>query len=588
MKKILLCLLFLTPSLFALSQGEALFDKVDACVVSIQHENAGGSGFIISEDGYILTNGHVISLMDRENPKDVAKRITVVLHDESKYQAQVIGFSLDPDIALIKIKPKTKLSTAVLADSQTARTGQECYAFGAPLGLKRTLTKGIISNTAQTSIGTFTKVIQTDAAINPGNSGGPLFNIDGEVIGVNTYGKQGSGLGFSIPINFAKTLVEHFKEYGYFRRAETPLIFTKAMTEELARVLNSPRGLFIDFVAPNSPAEKAGFKAADIIVGMNGEKVDGSSEEAFFDFNWEFVTQKVGSDTSLTIQRRQKDGSYKEIIISCKLVEDDPMPASGYQIGELLEINYPEVGMAVQRVTQYVQYIYNFPHMNGVRIAGLTKNKTAAKAGLYRNDFITELNGQKVRDDQHFKALMDKILIAQTKFLIFKVKRGNDEHKIPLRVHYPLKNRKILLVHNKDEYHEELIRRIQLSGAEITSISMIDKKATETEWDGIIISSQQTEQIPGITLLLAKAAENKTLLGLVGNAPVQLIHAPEFYKSKKFTMDKEKSAIALKADLFYTGKDNEIDGKLISTNAFDNQSIRQFIATFRAMASQAK
>ena len=248
MKKLLLCLLFLTPSLFALSQGEALFDKVDACVVSIQHENAGGSGFIISEDGYILTNGHVISLMDRENPKDVAKRITVVLHDESKYQAQVIGFSLDPDIALIKINPKTKLSTAILADSNSARTGQECYAFGAPLGLKRTLTKGIISNTAQTSIGTFTKVIQTDAAINPGNSGGPLFNINGEVIGVNTYAKSGSGLGFSIPINFAKTLVEHFKEYGYFRRAETPLIFTKAMTEELARVLNSPRGLFIDFV----------------------------------------------------------------------------------------------------------------------------------------------------------------------------------------------------------------------------------------------------------------------------------------------------------------------------------------------------
>ena len=173
MKKVLhLLVLFISPCIFALSQGEELFDKVNASVVSIQHENAGGSGFIISEDGYILTNGHVISLMDRENPKDVAKRITVVLHDESKYQAQVIGFSLDPDIALIKIKPKSKLSTATLADSTKARTGQECYAFGAPLGLKRTLTKGIISNTAQTSLGTFTKVIQTDAAINPGNSGG--------------------------------------------------------------------------------------------------------------------------------------------------------------------------------------------------------------------------------------------------------------------------------------------------------------------------------------------------------------------------------------------------------------------------------
>ncbi|MDD7985646.1 trypsin-like peptidase domain-containing protein [Lentisphaera marina] len=588
MKKILLCLLLLSHGLLALSQGEALFDKVDACVVSIQHENAGGSGFIISEDGYILTNGHVISLMDRENPKDVAKRITVVLHDESKYQAQVIGFSLDPDVALIKIKPKDKLSIASLADSKTTRTGQECYAFGAPLGLKRTLTKGIISNTAQTSIGTFTKVIQTDAAINPGNSGGPLFNIDGEVIGINTYAKSGSGLGFSIPINFAKTLVQHFKEYGYFKRAETPLIFTKAMTEELARVLKSPRGLFIDFVAPNSPAEKAGFKAGDIIVAMNGEEVDGSSEEAFFDFNWDFVTQRVGDDTSLSVQRRQNDGSYKKITITCQLVEDDPMPASGYQIGELLEINYPEVGMAVQRVTQYVQYIYNFPHMNGVRIAGLTKNKTAAKAGLYRNDFITELNGTKIKNDQNFKDLMDAKLIKQTKFLIFKVKRGNDTLSIPLRVHYPLKKRKILLVHNNDEYHKELIRRIQLSGAETTSVSMINQAITEKEWDGIIISSQQTAPIPGIEVLLTKAAENKTLLGLVGNAPVQLTQAPDFYKTKKFTMDKEKSDIALKADLFYTGKDNEIDGKLISTNAFDNQSIRQFIATFRAMASQAK
>lgn len=159
--------------------GAILFKKVDPSVVAIQHEKAGGSGFIISADGYILTNGHVVSDADNEDPKAVAKLITVVLSNEKKYKAKVIGLCLDPDVALIKIEPESSLPIVEFADISAVKTGQKSYAIGMPVGHKRTLTGGIISNIANTELGTFTSVIQTDAAINPGNSGGPLFNEQG-------------------------------------------------------------------------------------------------------------------------------------------------------------------------------------------------------------------------------------------------------------------------------------------------------------------------------------------------------------------------------------------------------------------------
>ena len=194
------------------SVGEALFRKVDHSVVMISHELALGSGFILTPDGTIMTNGHVVMAPDAEDPRDVAKRITVTLHNDRKYPARVIGHGLDPDVALIKIDlapGDEPLVPVALGDSDAVRTGQRCFAFGAPQGLKRTLTAGIVSNADRTDLNTYMPIFQMDSPINPGNSGGPLFSEQGEVIGINTYGGGGDGMGFAVPIHVAKVLREH-------------------------------------------------------------------------------------------------------------------------------------------------------------------------------------------------------------------------------------------------------------------------------------------------------------------------------------------------------------------------------------------
>ncbi|MEX2606817.1 MAG: trypsin-like peptidase domain-containing protein, partial [Kiritimatiellia bacterium] len=180
---------------------EEIMEKVDPSVVSIQHEKAGGTGFIISEDGHILTNGHVVMGDDPELPTEPARRITIILNDDRKYSARVLGFSLDPDVALLKIDSFTPLIPVEFADSREAAVGQRVFAVGTPVGLKRTFTSGILSNVRRTDLATETVVFQTDAAINSGNSGGPLFDRDGRVLGVNTYASRGqNNLGFTIPI----------------------------------------------------------------------------------------------------------------------------------------------------------------------------------------------------------------------------------------------------------------------------------------------------------------------------------------------------------------------------------------------------
>ncbi|MEK7450161.1 MAG: trypsin-like peptidase domain-containing protein, partial [Planctomycetota bacterium] len=278
--------------------GAVLFKKVDPTVVAIQHEEAGGSGFIIDPNGYIITNGHVVSSASRswwndqpEDPTETAKRITVVLSDERKFQAKVIGHSLDPDVALIKIETNEPLPIVVLGDSENVKAGQRSYAFGMPYGLKRTLTAGIVSNVDRTDLDTFTKVIQTDAPINPGNSGGPLFNEKGEVIGINTYGMWGEGLGFTIPINVAKVMKEHFIKYGKFKRAAFPFFILKEIDNDLAGVLGINEGILVDYVDPGSPADKSGLKNGDIIVALNNQPISASNRAGLKDAIWKFTTQ---------------------------------------------------------------------------------------------------------------------------------------------------------------------------------------------------------------------------------------------------------------------------------------------------------
>jgi S1-C subfamily serine protease len=147
---------------------DEIVKKVDAAVVCIMHEGACGSGFVISKDGYIISNGHVVQGTDSEEPLTPAKLITVITSDERKYRAKVIGFCMNPDVSLLKIEAESEMTPVEFGDSTSVKVGEKCFAVGAPLGLKRTYTSGILSSVDRTDLGTATKVFQTDAAINPG------------------------------------------------------------------------------------------------------------------------------------------------------------------------------------------------------------------------------------------------------------------------------------------------------------------------------------------------------------------------------------------------------------------------------------
>ncbi len=268
-----------------------------------------GSGFIISEDGYILTNNHVV---------EGADKITVNLKSGGKnYKAKVIGQDPDTDLALIKIKPETKLPALRFGDSEAARVGQWVVAIGNPFGLEHTVTSGIISAKGRViGAGPYDDFIQTDASINPGNSGGPLVNLDGEVVGVNTaIIASGQGIGFAIPSEIAKDVVAELKRNGSVKRGLLG-VNIQDVDENTAKALglNEAKGALVAQVSPNGPAEKAGFEVGDVVLEVNGEDVEGSRE----------LTRMIGAmrpGEKVKVEVFRKGGSKT---LSAKLATRDP------------------------------------------------------------------------------------------------------------------------------------------------------------------------------------------------------------------------------------------------------------------------
>ncbi|WP_425434296.1 Do family serine endopeptidase [Loktanella salsilacus] len=229
-----------------------------------------GSGFIVSKDGYIVTNNHVV---------DGAQTVKVTLSDDKEYDAEVIGVDPLTDIALIKIDTGADLPIVPWGDSNTVRPGDEALAIGNPFGLGGTVTSGIVSAVSRDiHSGPYDDYIQTDAAINKGNSGGPLFNADGEVIGVNTMifspGGGSVGIGFAVPSDLVQKVVADLQDDGTIARGWLG-VQIKPMTEEIASVLgyDSPKGAVIEDVSADSPAAKSGLKSGDIILTFAGKDI---------------------------------------------------------------------------------------------------------------------------------------------------------------------------------------------------------------------------------------------------------------------------------------------------------------------------
>lgn len=277
-----------------------------------QESSGSGSGIIITADGYILTNNHVIN---------GAKSIKVILNNSKEYDAKVIGSDVKTDIAVLKIEEKD-LNAATLGDSDLLEAGEKVVAIGNPLGqeLAGSLTQGIISalNRTLTVDDVTYKLIQTDAAINPGNSGGPLVNVYGEVIGINTVKVSASdveGLGFSIPINDAKPIIEDLINFGYVKGRPLIGLSVRYITQQEADYYGiACAGLYVVDVSNYSGAEKAGIKKGDVIIKCEGQEVKASE-----DLNNIRDKHKAGDTITLTVNR---DGTVTDVKV--ELTEDKP------------------------------------------------------------------------------------------------------------------------------------------------------------------------------------------------------------------------------------------------------------------------
>jgi serine protease Do len=380
-----------------------------------------GSGFIITEDGYILTNNHVVEDMDE---------IKVKLSDKEEYTARIVGRDPKIDVALIKIDTHKKLPTAVLGNSDNIEIGDWVIAIGNPFGLGHTVTAGIVSAKGRYGImpNSYEDFIQTDAAINPGNSGGPLINVKGEVIGINTaiyspqaaFGTPGNiGIGFAIPINMAKSVLAQLKEKGKVIRGWLGVMI-QPVTQEIAEAFNleSTMGALIAEVTKDSPAERAGLKRGDIIIEFDGKKI-----EDYHNLPSIVASTPVGKKAKIKIIR---DG--KEIELSV-IVAEMPPEVSGEEVAQ--ESASEEVGISVSDITRDIAEQYNIKEKEGVVVTDVVPGSMADMAGIQVGDLIVEVNRKQVKNSKEFHKELLKV--SKGKSVLFLIKRGNSTIYVALR-----------------------------------------------------------------------------------------------------------------------------------------------------------
>ncbi len=351
-----------------------------------------GSGFLISEDGFLITNHHVVN---------GAEQITVTLNDRRVFEAKVIGTDELSDVALLKIEAQG-LPSVAFGDSEDVRVGEWVLAIGSPFGLEFSAAAGIVSAKGRAVPGNMTNYvsfIQTDVAINQGNSGGPLFNLKGEVIGINSQILSSSGgsngVSFAIPSNVALNVVEQLRETGSVSRGLLGVLI-KDVDYALAEAFKMPRpyGAFVDEVQPGSPAEQGGVRNDDIIVAFNDREIQSSSQLPFY------VGQvRPGTRARLSIMR---DGELIEVPVTV-----GSLPGSG-----IAAVNAPveppranTLGLSVSELSQEAREVAG---ISGVRIDEISEGP-AASAGLQDGDVIVELNRTAVPDVEAFSNVIDAL-----------------------------------------------------------------------------------------------------------------------------------------------------------------------------------
>ncbi|MFQ5532421.1 MAG: DegQ family serine endoprotease [Candidatus Methylomirabilales bacterium] len=370
------------------------------------HTQGAGSGVIISRDGYILTNNHVV---------EGAQEVTVTLKDKEEYTARIVGRDPKTDLAVLKIDANEPLPVAAMGDSDESKVGDWVVAIGNPYGLSNTVTAGIVSAKGRAiGAGPYDDFIQTDASINPGNSGGPLFNMRGEVIGINTaIIPFGRGIGFAIPINMAKPLIPQLVATGEVTRGYLGVTI-QSITPELAKALNLEvkKGALVGDVVSESPAEKAGIRRGDVIVAFNDEAVKGAR-----DLPRMVAATPVGEGATITILR---DGTEHEIPVmvgkypsETAKSEDSTKPAKG------------KWGMMLKDLNPRIADKLGLTDDHGVAVAGVRRGSPADLAGIRQGDVILEVNRQPASSVKEVKELFAKAGDEETLLLLVKRDRGS-------------------------------------------------------------------------------------------------------------------------------------------------------------------
>ncbi len=365
-----------------------------------------GSGFIVSADGYILTNNHVV-----EN----ADEVTVTLLDQSEYKATVIGNDTKTDIALIKIKPKSKLTYVQLGDSAHLEVGEWVVAIGNPFGLGHTVTAGIVSAKGRIiGSGPYDDFIQTDASINPGNSGGPLFNLKGEVVGINTAIVQGGqGIGFATPIDMARSVMGQLKDKGKVTRGWLGVHIQK-LTPEMAESLNVPggKGVLVADTTKDGPAEKAGIKSGDVIVAFDGKTVVAEHELPQI-----VAATRPGSKVEVRVVR---DG--KELTLPVTLTEMEGASPEKGGSAEPDSDAIKRLGISIQDITPEIARQLNTDNRKGVIVVSVQEGGAGDDAGFEQGDIVRQVNRQPVANVAEFTKAVNQS--KGNKVTMFLVERG--------------------------------------------------------------------------------------------------------------------------------------------------------------------
>lgn len=393
-----------------------------------QRETAAqGSGFIISEDGYILTNNHVVA-----NAKN--NKVTVKFSDGDEVDAKVVGADPESEVAVVKVNVDKKLPVIRMADSSQLEVGEWVIAIGNPFGLSHTVTAGIVSAKGRNSIPMgdelqFQDFIQTDAAINPGNSGGPLLNLNGEVVGINTaiLGPNGGniGIGFAIPVNMAKSVADQLMENGKVVRGYLGVLIEDVTPDKAEGLgIKTHKGALVTEVQDGTPADKAGLKYYDVIVEVDGDPIDSANS----------LMSKVASmrpETKVELKVLRENRTKKITVTLGQRPDSAELAAKSAQSSGVAE----RIGFEVTELTEELASQLDYEDMKGVVISNVENGSEADRKGLRAGMLILEVNRDAVSSVKEFnKLLKDKADDKDGNVVLLYVTDGSRKAMIPVKI----------------------------------------------------------------------------------------------------------------------------------------------------------